>query len=71
MQRCPDPDGTGMVPVGGFVAVGAGARRGRRGQEVFAMPGYMPGRPQKLRRFENHLDDVTVAVPLGSLRGIE
>ena len=73
VQGCPDPDGAGMVPVRGLVAAAAAAGQRSRLEEVVGTPGccYMPGRPQQLRRFEDHLDDVAVAVPLGGLRRIE
>ena len=62
-----------MVPVCGGVAVTAAAERRGGGFEVrnAAFGRNMLSRPQQLRGFQQHLDDMFVAVRLGGSDGVE
>ncbi len=71
-RRLADPARARMILVGGLIAMDTGLRR-RRGIYVRrrAIVEDILSRPEELRRFEKHLDDVFVAVPLGGDLGVQ
>ena len=64
-QGGPGPDGTGMVPMGGAIPARPRLRRRDIREIQTITENHMLCRPQKLGGFEDHLDHVFVAVPLG------
>ncbi len=72
-RRLANPARTGMILMGGLIAMDTGLRR-RRGIYVRGWGISVKDilcRPEKLRGFEEHLDHVFVAVPLGCDLGIQ
>ncbi len=71
-QTLPDPDGAGMIPVGGGVAVAVTVEGGGGRFQIrnASFRGDMLSRPEQLCRFQEHLHNVLVTVGLGGLNGI-